>query len=292
MTVREALTHGASVLSGTGSDTSYLDSCLLLSRAAGWDRAALLARNPDTLSPDAETAFLSLLARRASGESVAYILGEKEFYGRSFRVDSRVLVPRPDTELLVEAALEVARRNLDRRRGAAVPDFRIHDAFTGSGCVGITLAAELPDAEVSLSDISPGARDLAAANVRALLGRDLEVFESDALSAVRGPFDLITANPPYLTRAETDRLQGSDGAIGVRREPRGALYGGPDGLGFYLRLVPEAEKALAPGGFLVVEIGEEQGAAVRGIFRENGFREIETLRDLAGRDRVVRGMRG
>lgn len=282
MTVREALIHGASVLSGTGSDTSYLDASLLLSRAAGWDRATLLARNPDTLFPDAETAFLSLLARRASGESVAYILGEKEFYGRSFRVDSRVLVPRPDTELLVETALEVARRNLARRMGDAGAGLRIHDAFTGSGCVGITLAAELLDAEVSLSDVSPGARDLAAANARILLGRDLEILDSDALSAVRGPFDLVTANPPYVTSAETDQLRG---------EPRGALDGGPDGLWFYRRLVPEAEKVLAPGGFLVVEIGEEQGVAVRGIFRENGFREIETLRDLAGRDRVVRGMR-
>ncbi len=291
MTVREALSHGASVLSGTGSDTSYLDASLLLSRAAGWDRAVLLARNPDTLSPDVEASFISLLARRASGESVAYILGQKEFYGRPFRVDCRVLVPRPDTELLVEAALEAARRNLDRRRGDAGPGLRIHDAFTGSGCVGITLAAELPDAEVSLSDISPGARDLAAANARALLGRDLEVLDSDALSAVRGPFDLVTANPPYVAGPETDRLQGSDGADGVRREPRGALDGGPDGLDFYRRLVPEAEKLLAPGGFLVVEIGEDQGAVVRGMFRENGFRVNETFRDLAGRDRVVRGMR-
>lgn len=294
MTVREALSHGASVLSGTGSDTSYLDACLLLARAAGCGRAALLARLSDPLYPDAETAYDSFLSRRVGGESVAYILGEKEFFGRTFRVDSRVLVPRPETEILVEAALAAARGAPAGRPGSRA-GLRIHDAFTGSGCVGITLAAELPYAEVSLSDLCPGAREVASRNAREILGRDLAVLESDVLAGVSGPFDLITANPPYVASAETDRLQGGGGlggADGIRREPRNALDGGPDGLDFYRRLVPEAEIRLAPGGCLAVEIGEEQGSAVGGMFRERGFRNVETLRDLGGRDRVVRGMRG
>ncbi len=297
MTVREALSHGASVLSGTGSDTSFLDACLLLARAVGCGRAALLARMSDPLSPDAETAYASFLSRRAEGESVAYILGEKEFFGRCFRVDSRVLVPRPETEILVEAALDAARRVPARRAGTGL---RVHDAFTGSGCVGITLAAELPDAEVSLSDLCPGAREVAARNARGILGRDLAILESDVLAGASGPFDLITANPPYVASAETDRLQGrpgpgyggNPGADGVRREPRAALDGGPDGLDFYRRLVPEAERALAPGGLLVVEIGEDQGAPVGALFRGGGFADVEVIRDLGGRDRVVRGMRG
>lgn len=318
MTVREALTRGASVLSGTGSETPRLDASLLLARAAGCGRAALLARLSDPLLPDAETAYSSFLSRRAEGESVAYILGEKEFYGRRFRVDPRVLVPRPDTETLVEAALAAARGvPAGRPAGSGIPTLgagapgsgarrsgpgtglRIHDAFTGSGCVGITLAAELPYAEVSLSDLSPGARDLAARNAREILGRDLPVLESDVLAGVSGPFDVITANPPYVSSAETDRLLGRPGpghlgppgADGIRCEPREALDGGSDGLRFYRVLVPEAEKALAPGGCLAVEIGEEQGAAVGGMFRERGFRNVETLRDLGGRDRVVRGIR-
>lgn len=297
MTVREALSHGASVLSGTGSDTSYLDACLLLARAAGCGRAALLARLSDPLLPEAETTYSTFLSRRAEGESVAYILGEKEFFGRTFRVDHRVLVPRPETEILVEAALSAARRVPARRAGTGL---RIHDAFTGSGCVGITLAAELPGSEVSLSDLRPGARDVAARNAREILGRDLQILESDVLAGVSGPFDLITANPPYVASAETDRLLGrpgpghggATGEDGVRREPRAALDGGPDGLDLYRRLVPEAEKALALGGFLVVEIGEDQGASVEALFRGYGFAGVEVMRDLGGRDRVVRGMRG
>lgn len=312
MTVREALTHGASVLSGTGSETPYLDSRLLLARTLGASRISLLARNPEVLPPGAEAAFLALLARRAEGESVAYILGEKEFYGRVFRVDSRVLVPRPDTEILAEAALESARRILERRAeaGPAVPGpggsrtgplpgsgIRIHDAFTGSGCVGITLAAELPGSDVSLSDLCPGARDLAARNAREILGRDLPVLESDVLSGAPGPYDLVTANPPYVTSAETDRLLGgpgpgqTGGADGLRKEPREALDGGTDGLDFYRRLVPKAEKRLVSGGFLVVEIGEDQSSAAAELFRRGDFREVEVIRDLGGRDRVVRGMR-
>ncbi|HRY80801.1 MAG TPA: peptide chain release factor N(5)-glutamine methyltransferase, partial [Spirochaetia bacterium] len=201
MTVREALSHGASVLSGTGSDTSYLDACLLLARAAGCGRAALLARLSDPLLPEAETTYSTFLSRRAEGESVAYILGEKEFFGRTFRVDHRVLVPRPETEILVETALRAAgrvpggsasgadARGPGARRSGSGAGLRIHDAFTGSGCVGITLAAELPGSEVSLSDLRPGARDVAARNAREILGRDLQILESDVLAGVSGPFD-------------------------------------------------------------------------------------------------------
>ena len=304
MTIREALSHGASVLSGTGSETPYLDASLLLARALGCDRSVLLARNPDVLSLEAEPVFLSLLLRRAEGESIAYILGKKEFFGRTFRVDSRVLVPRPETEILVEAALETARRILPLRRartdpgassgGRFVPVLRVHDAFTGSGCVGISLAAELPNAEVSLSDLSPGARELAAWNAREILGRDLPVLESDVLAGAPGTYDLITANPPYVASARTDQLKGGGGergSDGILKEPRIALDGGTDGLAFYRRLVPEAEKVLAPGGGLVIEIGEDQAGAVKALFSSGGFLEVEVIRDLGCRDRVVRGLR-
>lgn len=314
MRIREALSRGASVLSGTGSESPYLDASILLARALACGRSALLARHSDALPAEAESAFFSLLARRAEGESIAYILGEKEFFGRSFHVGPGVLVPRPETEILVEAALLTARRIL-HNRGAGTPPaaypprrpgpndapgcgqglaLRVHDAFTGSGCVGVTLAAELPDAEVSLSDLSATARDLASRNAREILGRDLPVLESDILSGAPGPYDLITANPPYVDSARTDRLsgtQGTPGADGIRWEPRMALDGGADGLTFYRSLVPEAEKRLVPGGGLVVEIGEEQAAAVEALFRSGGFLDVEVIRDLGGRDRVVRGLR-
>lgn len=284
MTVREALSEGASVLSGAGSDTPFLDVSLLLSRATGFSRGQILARGDDPLAEEARSAFFELLARRGRGESVAYILGYREFYGRTFIVNASVLVPRPDTEILVEAALDAAGRSGKRGTG-----LRLHDAFTGSGCVGVTLAAELPEADVSLSDRSEAALSVADANARSLLGRSLTQYISDVLASVAGPFDIITANPPYVTTPETDRIEAS--AAPDVREPRSALDGGADGLFFYRRLVPEAEKTLVRGGGLVVEIGEDQGPRVAELFRSGGFRGVEVLPDLAGRDRVVRGVR-
>lgn len=301
MTVREALSNGASVVTGTGSDTPFLDASLLLAGVLGLSREALLARGGEELPGDAEAEYSRFLDRRARGESVAYLLGYKEFYGRAFRVDPRVLVPRPDTEILVEAALESAARLAERLRDAVwgigsdagpYTGLRVHDAFTGSGCVGITLAAELLGAEVSLSDISRDALDVAERNAQDLLKRRLNLTLCDVLDAVAGPFDLISANPPYVTRSETDRMLGSaSGASPATTEPRSALDGGLDGLRFYRRLVPEAEKRLAPGGVLAVEIGDEQGTAVADILGGQGFRGVEILPDLAGRDRVVRGTR-
>ncbi len=295
MTVREALSDGASSLSRAGSETPFLDASLLLASASGVDRDRLLSRGEDPVPESSAEAYRGFLLRRAGGESVAYILGKKEFYGRVFRVDRRVLVPRPDTEVLVEAALAEAAR-ISEERGMGSPGkgrysgIRVHDAFTGSGCVGITLAAELPGAEVSLSDACPDALAAAAENSEVLLGRRLPLFRSDILAGVPGPFDLVTANPPYVSSRETDRIQAAGAGRGAR-EPRSALDGGPDGLSFYRAFVPEAEKKLAQGGALAVEIGEEQGSRVAGIFAVRGFRDVRILPDLAGRDRVVRGVR-
>lgn len=297
MTIREALSDGASALSATGSDTPFLDASLLLSRAAGLSRSVLLARGADPLPEEIARAFRSLLDRRANGECVAYILGEKEFFGRVFRVDPRVLVPRPDTETLVEAVSAVIGRRFpvygrNPRDPRPYAGLRLHDAFTGSGCVGITLAAELPGIEVSLSDASRDALDVAAENAGILLGSPLSLFLSDVLANVPGEFDAISANPPYVESRETDRIEAlAPNLSAASREPRSALDGGPDGLQFYRRLVPEAEKKLAQGGVLAVEIGEDQGPAVADLLRSGGYADVEILPDLAGRDRVVLGLR-
>lgn len=282
MTLREALAEGTEGLLGGPSDSPFLDASLLLAAAAGVSRDALLARLPDEAAPTALSAYRTALARRAAGEPIAYILGYKEFYGRNFLVDRRVLVPRPDTELLVEAALDALPTPGDPAWSARAP--RAHDAFAGSGCVGISLAAERPGLELSLSDASEDALELCAANAAALLGRALPASLGDVLSAARGPLDLITANPPYVKSAFVDGMEAA-GCV----EPRLALDGGPDGLALYGRLAAEALGLLAPGGTLLAEIGEEQGEAVAEAFMAAGFVQVRVLKDLAGLDRVVGG---
>ncbi|HRY73546.1 MAG TPA: HemK/PrmC family methyltransferase [Spirochaetia bacterium] len=323
MTAGDALREGARILGaardaeGEGSETPFLDASLLLADILGMDRARLLASGPDELGPEAEARYRAALAERASGRPVAYILGRKEFYGRSFLVDERVLVPRPDTELLVEAALaagdelavgrgavagaELARGGAagraasgGRGEGAAAAGsgpggLRVHEACVGSGCVAISLCLERPAWEVSASDISKEALAAAARNAAALVPEDrpggpLRLLESDLLSGVQGPFDIVVANPPYVPTRETDRLLGKGWG-----EPRLALDGGEDGLDPYRRLVPEAAARLSPGGRLLLEAGEEQAAELRSLLEAAGFEAVRTLEDLAGRPRVTEG---
>ncbi|MCX7024538.1 MAG: peptide chain release factor N(5)-glutamine methyltransferase [Spirochaetes bacterium] len=280
MTVREALSEGVTVLRRGISGSPFLDASLLLAAAAGVDSTSILSDHLRDLDPAWLGAYRDSLARRASGESVAVILGRKEFYGRDFLVTRDVLVPRPDTETLVAEGL----REIDRIGASRPGAVRVHDACTGSGCVGLTLAAERPGCELSLSDLSPAAIGVARRNAELILGRSVPVFPGDLLSDVTGTFDLVTANPPYVASALIPSLA----ACGVR-DPYLALDGGADGLGLFRRLVPQAAGRLAPGGALVVEIGEEQGAAVSGLMKASGFSETSIWNDLAGSERVVLG---
>ncbi len=280
MTVREALGEGARILENGTSGSPFLDASLLLSLASGLCRDALLSDHLRELDDDAVTAYRALLERRAAGEPVAYILGRKEFRGLDFFVTPDVLVPRPDTELLVETALA----EIDRIAAARTGSVRLHDACTGSGCVGIALARERPACEVSLSDISDAAIAVASRNAFALLGHAVPIVKSDLLQAVHGPFDVVTANPPYVERGLIADLA-KDGV----RDPFLALDGGPDGRMLYGRLAREAAGRIAVGGALVLEIGEGQGSAVSAELAAAGFADIAVLKDLAGHDRVVRG---
>jgi len=248
----------------------------------GLSKDRLLASMPDEVAAPELEAYRALVERRASGEPVAYIFGYKEFYGRRYAVDSRVLIPRPDTELLVETALSL----LDSTGGGAHRMARCHDAFTGSGCVGITLAAERHDLQVSLSDASEGALAVARANARAVLGRGLDARIGDILSAAEAPLDLITANPPYVSASFTDGMM-AEGS----REPRLALDGGERGLDLYPQLAAQAFALLAEGGALAVEIGEEQGPSVKAMLEAAGFGDVAIHTDLAGLDRVVAGVK-
>ncbi|MGO8694768.1 MAG: peptide chain release factor N(5)-glutamine methyltransferase [Rectinemataceae bacterium] len=280
MTVRDALREGVAALGA--SETPFLDASLLLEKSLGIDAARLYAAGPECLDSESESAYRSLVAERSSGVPVAYLVGEKEFWGRRFRVDRRVLVPRPETELLVAAVLEAGG---DRGPGA----LRVHEACCGSACAILSLAADRPDWIVSASDLSGEALELAADNADLILpagrpGGPCLFSRSDLLASVAPPFDILLANPPYIPSSEIERLGPELGA-----EPRMALDGGPDGLDAYRRLAPQAAAALAPGGRLLLEADGTQAEALRALLEEAGFDEISTLRDLAGIERVTRG---
>jgi release factor glutamine methyltransferase len=294
VTYRQFLAARAAELAAADgeSDTPFLDACLVLSHALGTTRTKLLARFPETLYPaDIPASFEEGWARRLAGESVAYIIGAKEFFGREFLVDRRVLVPRPDTETLVAAALELGDAmapggSPDPRGGGAAPrPLRVHDVCTGSGAVAVSLAAERPGWRVSASDLSRDALDVAAANAARLLPADappLTLCRADLLEGLAGPFDLITANPPYVPSGETAALL----ARGWR-EPVLALDGGPDGLALMPRLIGQAFRALASGGFLLIESDALQSPDIRGMFLKEGFGDVRVWKDLAGLDRIT-----
>jgi release factor glutamine methyltransferase len=284
MTVREALREGAAALAG--SETPFLDASLILAALLSVDRARLFASGNDEVDGRTAAEYRSKIARRAQGLPVAYILGYKEFYGRRFAVDSRVLVPRPDTETLVETALRLGDEML---RGETESSLRVYDVCTGSGCVAISIAAERPEWEVAASDISPEAVDLARMNAETVLypkrsGGSVEFIVDDLLTSAGEGWDIIVSNPPYVESSETDRLL----SLGWS-EPRLALDGGSDGLDVVRRLIVQAADRLAPGGALAVEADAAQADAVAELFRASRFVCIRIERDLAGRPRVTTG---
>jgi release factor glutamine methyltransferase len=253
------------------------DAELLLLRAVGRDQAWLLAHPEAELTAEQAAQFEGWIARRALDEPVQYILGEQEFYGLAFRVTPAVLIPRPETEHLVEAVL--ARVAQD----AAV---RICDVGTGSGAIAVALARALPRAQVTGLDIAPAALAVARENAsRHAVAERVRFVESDLLGAVRGErFDGVVANPPYVADAEVLEAQVRD------YEPHGALFAGATGLEIYRRLIPEAWTALVPGGWLLMEIGHGQRDALAGLL--TGWHDVSFVADLQGIPRVAVARRG
>ncbi|MBY6203742.1 peptide chain release factor N(5)-glutamine methyltransferase [Halomonas denitrificans] len=244
----------------------------ILDRSTAW----VFAHGDHRLTAAEADRLAGLLARRTDGEPLHYLLGEREFFGRPFRVGPDVLIPRPETEHLVEAVLA-----LDLPAGA-----RVADVGTGSGCIGLTLASERPDWSIVLTDLSDAALEVAEAN-RARLGNDnVRRVRSDLLSAVEGPFDAVVSNPPYIA-ADDPHLDRGD----LRFEPRVALTDGADGLSLIRSLVAQAFERLAPSGWLWLEHGHDQAKAVRGLFAAAGFESLETRTDLAGIERISGGRR-
>ena len=267
-TVRDALDSALIAITAAGSESPRLDAELLLAEAMGTDRAALIADPGRELDPEAAGAFRDMARRRAQREPVAYILGRKGFRRLELEVDPRVLVPRPETEHVVEAALALP-------HGA-----RVVDVGTGSGAIALALADERPDLRVLATDSSADALAVARANA-ARLGIEVELLQGDLLEPVAGPVDAVVSNPPYVARDDPLPPEVS------RYEPAGALYAGDDGLAVLRRLAPAA--AAAGAAFCAFEVGEGQAPAVEDLLREAGFDEVERVRDLAGVERVVVG---
>ncbi|HEX6152190.1 MAG TPA: peptide chain release factor N(5)-glutamine methyltransferase [Solirubrobacterales bacterium] len=277
--VREALEAAVDGLRAAGVEDPRLDAELLLAEATGWSRATLVADPAVEVPPPAARRFGELVRRRLRREPVAYVLGRKGFRNLELTVDGRVLIPRPETELLVELALEVEPRS-------------VLDVGTGSGAIALAVADELPGCAVTATDTSPGALAVARANAERLGLTERVRFLEGTLPEGEG-FDLVLANLPYVDERDWPSLQPEV----TRWEPREALLAGPDGLDAYRFFLPECGRALTryPGQSsttLAVEVGEGQAPAVAELMREAGFAQIETRRDLAGIERVVVGRAG
>ncbi len=253
-----------------------VDARVLLQHVLGCDRAWLIAHGSDRLAREQAEAFFALAKRRRDGEPVAYLTGRREFWGLELAVTPAVLIPRPETETLVEVALA----RLPTERGV-----RVLDLGTGSGAIALALARERPLAEVVATDVSPEALDVARGNAARLAVGNVTFVRSDWYASVPPDrCDAIVANPPYV--AQDDRhLRDGD----LRFEPRGALVSGVTGLGALAAIVAGARDRLVPCGFLAVEHGFDQGDAVRALFEAAGFTAVEGVRDLAGIWRVVAG---
>lgn len=280
-TIRRVLAWSTDDLRARGFDSPRLDAELLLGHVLAVDRVALIIDAARPLSAPELARYKGLHQRRRAGEPVAYLLGQREFYGRLFRVDKRVLVPRPDTETLVDVALERTRRLSLSARAL--------DLCTGSGCVAITLACERPTTPVLGVDVSEGALAVARANALRLGAVQVGWLRSDLFASVPTQlrFDLITANPPYIADDEIPALMAD-----VRDfEPRLALAGGVDGLDLIRRIVTEAPAHLAEGGVLAMEVGAGQAPDVAALLQAAGYRAVESRRDYGGHERVVSGLR-
>jgi len=273
-TVRDVLALSSAYLEAKGSPTARLDAELLVGHALGMPRLDLYLHHDRPLTADELAAIRPLLRRRADLEPVAYIVGEVGFRRLTLRTDARALMPRPETETLVEVALALLPRG-----------GRLVDVGTGAGPIALSVRHERPDAAVLAVDASADALDLARANAERL-GLEVAFAVSDLLADAPGPFDVIAANLPYVPDGDPRTEPGV-----VRHEPHLALWGGPDGLDLIRRLVAQAPERLAPGGAIVLEVSDEQAAAVQALLAEAGFTEVERHRDLAGVERVLSARR-
>ena len=274
MTIAAWLEDARARLERMGDADAGADAAWLVCEATGLVRSALRRRGDDPLPGEALSRLDGWLSRRLTGEPLQYVLGRAAFMGHDFLCDKRALIPRFDTETLVDRALQ-------DMRGRPAP--AVLDMCCGTGCIGLSVALARPDARVTLCDVSGEALDLTRENADRL-GAAVTILRGDLFAPVAGrTFDYILCNPPYLTEDDMAALQAE-----VRFEPALALYGGGDGLSFYRRVAAEAPACLTEGGTLFLEVGLGQAESVRGLLSGSEFSDFEIIRDLNGAERVVR----
>ena len=278
MTYRECYEQGCRTLQAAGIEEAALDARLLLEAVCGTDRNDLLVHGEQPVSPEAEEKYLNWIRQRAEHIPLQQLTGEQDFMGLTFAVNEHVLIPRQDTEILVEEVLKELHDGM-----------RVLDMCTGSGCILLSLLHYSNDCEGLGVDLSAEALEVAGRNVLKVLtpekAEHAHFLQSDLFEKVEGKFEIIVSNPPYIASAEVDRLMPE-----VRdHEPRMALDGTEDGLEFYRRIIAEAGQYLVSSGMLFFEIGYDQGQAVSELMREHGYREVQVVQDYAGLDRVVYG---
>ncbi len=274
MTYREALNLGEKVLETASIVEAKLDAWLLLEMVCKIDRSFYYLHMEDDLLEEQVSEYEIALKKRAEHVPLQYIVGETEFMGLKFKVNSSVLIPRQDTETLVEEALKVI-----------TPGMRVLDLCTGSGCIIVSILHNVADVEGYAIDISKQALNVAKENAK-LNGVAVNFERSDLFDNVTGTFDVIVSNPPYIPSLEVVKLMPEVGSF----EPLEALDGKEDGLYFYREIIASCKEYLKPEGRILFEIGYDQGEAVRAMLLDAGFKEVCVIKDLAHNDRVVTGM--
>ena len=273
MTYREAVEFGTKCLADAGVSDAALDAWYLLQMVCRIERSYYYVHGEEDITQDAQKEYEIAVQKRAEHIPLQYIIGEQEFMGLRFKVNSNVLIPRQDTETLVEQVLKIVK-----------PGMKVLDLCTGSGCVLISVLKNAPELTGMGSDISKTALLVAKENAK-LHEVDAEWVRSDLFDNITETFDVIMANPPYIPTGEILSLMPE-----VRDfEPENALDGGADGLDFYRKIAGQVKDYLNPGGYVYMEIGYDQGEAVSELMRNAGFTEVEVIKDLARNDRVVKG---
>jgi release factor glutamine methyltransferase len=285
-TINDAITEGTALLESSAIDQPYRAAGVILQQVLGVDRTYLITRPEEEVPPEKREAYLRLVERRAAGEPIQYLTGRQEFYGLDFIVNHDVLIPRPETEHLVEQVIK-----LSRARGRLQHSDRelIVDVGTGSGCIAVSIAVNLPHAELIAIDVSGPALAVARANAeRHGVAARIQFIEGDLLvpledRSLEGSIDFIASNPPYVPDSQFQQLQRE-----IRHhEPQVALLGGPDGLEFYRRLLDQSSSLLAPDGCLIFEIGFSQLDSIRELINSSDLHLEEVSTDLQGIPRTL-----
>lgn len=273
MTYKQAEQKGEQLLEAAGVMDAKIDAWLLLEMVAKIDRSFYFMHINEEVDPEVLTEYERVVEKRAEHVPLQYITGEQEFMGMTFKVNSNVLIPRQDTETLVEEALKVIE-----------PQMEVLDLCTGSGCILLSILKNAPTVHGTGSDISKQALLVAKENAR-LHDLDAEWVRGNLFDNVSGQYDVIVSNPPYIAQAELPMLMPEV----LHFEPMQALDGGADGLDFYRSITAEAPQYLKENGYLFFEIGYDQGKAVQQLMQDAGFKDVTIRKDLAGNDRVVKG---